>query len=108
MRVPVPQISRRPAGDQVLLLPRMFEVREKPEMVERALLVRFYFDPREAAEAESLLAELGELVRTLGINVVESVLPRCREMHKKFLCGTGKAAEICELARAHDCDVIVR
>jgi GTPase len=91
----------------VLLLPRMFEVREKPEMVERALLVRFYFDPREATESESLLSELGELVRTLGINVVESVLPRCREMHKKFLCGTGKAAEICELARAHECDVIV-
>jgi len=91
----------------VLLLARMFEVREKPEMVERALLVRFYFDQREAEEAESLLAELGELVRTLGIQVVESVLPRCREMHKKFLCGTGKAAEMCELARAHDCDVIV-
>jgi hypothetical protein len=25
----------------------MFEVREKPQMVERALLVRFYFDLRE-------------------------------------------------------------
>jgi GTP-binding protein HflX len=85
----------------------MFEVREKPDMVERALLVRFYFDPREADEAESLLLELGELVKTLGIEVVESVMPRCREMHKKFLCGTGKAAEICELARAHECDVIV-
>ncbi len=85
----------------------MFEVREKPEMVERALLVRFYFDPREADEAESLLEELGELVRTLGIEVVEKLLPRCREMHKKFLCGTGKAAEVAELARAHDCDVIV-
>ena len=91
----------------MLLLPRMFEVRQKPEMVERALLVRFYFDPREATEAESLLEELGELVKTLGIEVVESVLPRCREMHKKLLCGTGKAAEICELAKAHDCDVIV-
>lgn len=76
-------------------------------MVERALLVRFYFDPREATEAESLLEELGELVKTLGIEVVEAVLPRCREMHKKFLCGTGKAAEVAELARAHDCDVIV-
>jgi GTP-binding protein HflX len=85
----------------------MFEVRQKPEMVERALLVRFYFDPREAAESESLLVELGELVKTLGIEVVESVLPRCREMHKKFLCGTGKASEIAELARAHECDVIV-
>ncbi len=28
-------------------------------------------------------------------------------MHKKLLCGTGKAAEIVELARAHECDVIV-
>jgi GTP-binding protein HflX len=85
----------------------MFEVRQKPEMVERALLVRFYFDPREATEAESLLEELGELVKTLGIEVVESVLPKCRDMHKKFLCGTGKAAEVVELARAHECDVIV-
>jgi GTPase len=85
----------------------MFEVREKPDSVERALLVRFYFDPREADEAESLLLELGELVKTLGIQVIDSVMPRCREMQKKYLCGTGKAAEICELARAHECDVIV-
>lgn len=85
----------------------MFEVRQKPEMVERALLVRFYFDPREADESESLLEELGELVKTLGIEVVESALPKCRDMHKKFLCGTGKAAEMVELAAAHECDVIV-
>lgn len=91
----------------MLVLLRMFEVRQKPEMVERALLVRFYFDTREAVEAESLLEELGELVKTLGIEVVEAVLPKCREMHKKFLCGTGKAAEMVELARAHECDVIV-
>lgn len=76
-------------------------------MVERALLVRFFFDPREVDEAESLLEELGELVRTLGIEVAESVLARCREMHKKLLCGTGKAAEVVALAQAHECDVIV-
>jgi GTPase len=85
----------------------MFEVKEKPEMVERALLVRFCFDAREVDEAASLLEELGELVRSLGIEVVESVLSRCREMHKKFLCGTGKADEIHQLAMAHGCDVIV-
>ena len=88
-------------------MPRMFEVREKPEMVERALLVRIYFDAREADESDALLTELNELVKTLGIGVVESVLVRSREMHKKLLCGTGKAAEIVELARAHECDVIV-
>lgn len=85
----------------------MFEVRQKPDMVERALLVRFYFDAREADESASLLEELGELVKTLGIEVVESVLYRSREMHKKFLCGTGKADEMVALARAHECDVIV-
>ncbi|MDP4625822.1 MAG: GTPase HflX [Akkermansiaceae bacterium] len=85
----------------------MFEVRQKPEMVERALLVRFYFDSHEEDESASLLTELGELVSTLGIEVVDSVLSHPREMKKKFLCGTGKAAEIVELAKAHECDVIV-
>lgn len=85
----------------------MFEVRQKPEMVERALLVRFYFDPSEEHEAASLLIELGELVSTLGIQVIDSVLSMPRDMKKKFLCGTGKAAEIVALAKAHECDVIV-
>ena len=76
-------------------------------MVERALLVRFYFDSHEEDESASLLTELGELVSTLGIEVVDSVLSHPREMKKKFLCGTGKAAEIVELAKAHECDVIV-
>ena len=85
----------------------MFEVRQKPEMVERALVVRFYFDDHEADESASLLVELGELVSTLGIEVVDSVLSKPREMKKKFLCGTGKADEIVALAKAHECDVIV-
>lgn len=76
-------------------------------MVERALVVRFYFDDHEADESASLLVELGELVSTLGIEVVDSVLSKPREMKKKFLCGTGKADEIVALAKAHECDVIV-
>lgn len=85
----------------------MFEVREKPEMVERALLIRIYSDKREEDEAVSLLEELGELVNTLGIGVVESALVHTRSLHKKFLCGTGKAQEMVELAKAHECDCIV-
>ncbi len=85
----------------------MFEVRSKPEMVERALIVRLYFDKSEEEESASLLVELGELVSTLGIGIADSVLAKSREMHRKYLCGTGKAAEVVELARAHECDVIV-
>jgi GTP-binding protein HflX len=85
----------------------MFEVRERPEMVERAMLVSIYFDPKEEDQAESLLEELHELVKTLEINIVHSVLVRSRSLHKQFLCGTGKAQEIIDLARAFECDVIV-
>lgn len=76
-------------------------------MVERALLIRICADRREAEEAESLLEELGELVRTLGIEVIESALIFTRSMHIKYLCGSGKAEEMVNLAKAHDCDVIV-
>ncbi|MBK1792127.1 GTPase HflX [Persicirhabdus sediminis] len=85
----------------------MFEIREKPEMVERALLVRLNFDKRDEDEDISLLEELGELVESLGIGVADSALMYVRTMQKPFLCGSGKAEEIVELARAHECDCIV-
>jgi GTP-binding protein HflX len=85
----------------------MFEVREKPQMVERALLVRICFDKREEEEAASLLAELEELVTTLGIGIAESVLVRSRVQHKRFICGTGKAEELADQARELGCDCIV-
>ena len=76
-------------------------------MVERALLVRIYSDKREEEEDGSLLDELGELVSTLGIGIAESVLVHTRALHRKYLCGTGKAEEVVELAKAHECDCIV-
>ncbi|MGJ8657849.1 MAG: GTPase HflX [Akkermansiaceae bacterium] len=85
----------------------MFEVRDKPEMVERALLVRLSFSKKDADEDISLLEELEELVRTLGIGVADLHLAHSRSMHRKYLCGTGKADEIVEYARAHECDCIV-
>jgi len=85
----------------------MFEVRDKPEMVERALLVRISFNKRNVDEDISLLEELEELVKTLGIGIAESQLAHSRSMHRKYLCGTGKAEEVVEYARAHECDCIV-
>ncbi len=85
----------------------MFEVKDKPEMVERALLVRLTFVKREVDEDISLLDELEELVHTLGIGVADKMLAHSRAMHRKYLCGTGKAAEVVEFARAHECDCIV-
>lgn len=85
----------------------MFEVREKPDMVERALLVRICFDKREEEEEQKLLTELEELVTTLEIGIARSLLVHSRVQHKRFICGTGKAEELCELARELECDCIV-
>ena len=85
----------------------MFEVREKPDLVERAMLVGFCFDKSEEPETQKLLIELEELVDTLEIGVVGMELVRIRDKNKRFICGTGKADELVELARARDCDCIV-
>jgi GTP-binding protein HflX len=85
----------------------MFEIKPREKMVERALLVGAHTlaEPRE--EAEDLLNELGELVRTLGVPVVGKQLVQIREPQARFFLGSGKAEEICERARELACDVIV-
>ena len=69
--------------------------------------MRICFDKREEEESRSLLNELAELVTTLGIGVVSDQLVRAREAQKKFLCGKGKAEEVCDHARELKCDCII-
>ncbi len=85
----------------------MFEIKARNKMVERALLVGAYLDPATKPEAESLLEELVELVDTLGLPIVERRLVHHREMHPRYLIGSGKAQELCDFAKEHQCDVIV-
>ena len=85
----------------------MFEIREKPEMVERAMLVSIYFDPSEAGEKQAMLDELEDLVSNLGIGIVGKHLVKSRDMHAKFLCGTGKAQEVKQLALDCRADCVV-
>lgn len=85
----------------------MFEIREKPDQVERALIIGLCFAQDDYREAVALLDELEELVTTLDIEVVGKQLVRSREMHAKFLCGTGKAEEMKALARELKVDCVV-
>jgi GTP-binding protein HflX len=85
----------------------MFEIKEKPKMVERALLVGAYTREEERAESASLLEELAELVNTLGIPIVGRELVHHRENHARFLMGSGKAEEVAERAKALGADVII-
>jgi GTP-binding protein HflX len=85
----------------------MFDIKDKPKQVERAMLVGVYKEPEQKEEFESLLAELDSLVDTLEIPVIERLLVRVQERNARYLVGTGKAAEIFERAKQLEIDVII-
>jgi len=67
---------------------------EKSRAAFRALLIGIYQTPEEKAVNESLLRELEELTVTMGVAVADKNLLHIRELHPRFLIGTGKAEEI--------------
>jgi GTP-binding protein HflX len=85
----------------------MFENNERDKMVQRALLIGAYTDPAAKTEAASLLVELEELVDTLGVPVIDRMLVAHREMHARYLLGTGKADEIVVKVKTDGLDVII-
>jgi GTP-binding protein HflX len=85
----------------------MFEIKDRPEMVERALLIGTCSGAGNESEAVSLLEELEELVNTLGVPVIERMLVHLREPNARYLIGSGKAHEIRDLVREAELDCIV-
>ncbi len=73
----------------------------------KAFLVGVHVGSETVAEGRSLLEELGELVWTLGLPVVGSMLVKVPGLHAAYFTGTGKAAEIVALAKAADAGVII-
>lgn len=84
-----------------------FEIREKPSEFERALLVGLGLPGESRRERTALLAELEDLVKNLGIGIVECRLEFTRELQAKYLCGVGKAEEIRALAEELDADCVI-
>jgi len=85
----------------------MIKVREKPNRVEKALLVGVFKDTVQKQDAESLLDELNSLVNTLGIPVAESLLVRVAEPSPRYFVGSGKAEEIFSRSKRIGADVII-
>ena len=76
----------------------MFEV-EKTQLVERALLVgAFWISPKK--RKSSLLEELNELVQTLGIGIMDSILVRVRENFPSHLMGKERWLRSLKIKRA--------
>ena len=85
----------------------MIDIKAKEKMVERALLVGAYTEASARTEAASLLEELEELVKTLGIPGMDRLLVHHREQHARLLLGTGKAEEIVARVKEQQLDVII-
>jgi len=85
----------------------MFDIKEKPNLVENALLIGAYFRRDEEGEARDLLEELRELVGTLGIGIAEAVPVNVREINPRYLLGSGKAKELMARAKELGCDCII-
>ena len=84
-----------------------FEIREKPESTERALLIGIGMPGETRRERSALLAELEDLVSNLGIGIVESRVEFTREVQAKYLCGIGKAEEIRQLTETLQADCLI-
>ena len=85
----------------------MHDVRERPSMVERAMLIGITLPEEQASNTRNLLDELRELVSTLGIEIKHERVATVRKPNAKLLIGVGKATELVKEAQRHDCDVIV-
>ncbi len=85
----------------------MFEVKEKPRLVEKAFLLAVVLREDERENAESLLDELEELVSNLGIGISQKKVVRVRKTFPGYLLGKGKFNEILEKVKEVACDVIV-
>lgn len=85
----------------------MFDIRDRPNLVENALLVSAYFRRDDEADAKDLLLELKELVSTLGIGIADTQAVFVRDMNPRYLTGTGKAEELISHAKALNCDCII-
>jgi GTP-binding protein HflX len=80
---------------------------KRPAKIERAFLVGVQTKDMAPGEGEELLAELGELVENLKLKIVRSTLITLRTPTPATLLGSGKVAELIELAKADGAEVIV-
>ncbi|MFA6930418.1 MAG: GTPase HflX [Lentisphaeria bacterium] len=75
--------------------------------VAQAFLVGIQHQNSTLGQAEELLAELGELVETLGLPKAGSIMAKIRSLNPAFIVGSGKADEIVQAAQTAGADVII-
>lgn len=85
----------------------MHSVKERPALVERAMLIGVTLPEETTDHTRSLLDELRELVNTVGFGIIRESMVSIRKPQAKLLVGSGKARELVTEAQSHNCDVII-
>lgn len=85
----------------------LIELKKESRKRLRAFLVGVRREGQSERQAESLLAELGELVENIGFKVADSEIVFLREPSPHYMIGSGKFAEIRKKARNLNVDCIV-
>lgn len=80
---------------------------DESDKVQFAFLVGVQTSESGPERTAELLAELSELVRTLGLEIMGQVTVKLREPNSHMLIGEGKAQEITALATQAGADVII-
>jgi GTP-binding protein HflX len=75
--------------------------------LKKALLIGIQEIGMSSSETSEHIAELSELVRTLGFRESIEKLVCLREMNSKYIVGSGKAAELAKFAKENSVDCVI-
>jgi GTP-binding protein HflX len=75
--------------------------------MERAILVHLAKNKKQASEAEESMRELKGLARSAGAEVIQEVFQFRPEISPKYFIGEGKVAELSQLKKNHQADLII-
>lgn len=85
----------------------MFDLEENRKKVQNALLIGIQQPKMTRQESEYLLDELTELTFNLDIPIADRMIVKLRQPTPAFLLGKGKVAEIIDIVREQNIDVII-
>ena len=81
--------------------------KDNRKLVERAILVGVQEHGTPIEESTEHMDELKELVKTMGVPVIDDIIIKLRKPSSRYLMGNGKAEEIYDLVQRQNADCLI-